>query len=357
VTGNAQHAQKAIQIIDAWSAVFVEIVPADGSPGVQDSLEADWYAPIWVNAAEILRHYGGSGWTSANINRFGSRMANHFRQHANGWAGSGGCCPNQGISAAYARMAVGIYLDDQATYDSGLNHYRNTMLARSVAPSGELLEINRIAGGDCGHSAYNIEGGVQIAELAYHQGGADLYQLKLSGDTTPRLLSGIEWMARCITNGQNTTSEGFVHCSTQKPLGFEAAYNHYINRLSGYSLPNTSALLGQIRPLDQGTGKFVPWDTLTHAQLSAGSGGGTPTPTASPTATTQPSGTAQPTATATARPTATPTSGGATTWAANTFYSVGTNVTYSGVSYRCQQAHTSQAGWEPPNTPALWQRL
>ena len=25
-----------------------------------------------------------------------------------------------------------------------------------------------------------------------------------------------------------------------------------------------------------------------------------------------------------------------------------------GKLYRCEQAHTSQEGWEPPNVPALW---
>src|SRR5688500_1232369 len=43
-----------------------------------------------------------------------------------------------------------------------------------------------------------------------------------------------------------------------------------------------------------------------------------------------------------------------TGWTTNTFYSVGSLVSYSGRNYRCQQAHTSQAGWEPPNVPALW---
>ncbi|MEV7231015.1 MULTISPECIES: carbohydrate-binding protein [Polymorphospora] len=30
---------------------------------------------------------------------------------------------------------------------------------------------------------------------------------------------------------------------------------------------------------------------------------------------------------------------------------------YKGVSYRCLQGHTALVGWEPPNVPALWQRL
>jgi chitin-binding protein len=32
-------------------------------------------------------------------------------------------------------------------------------------------------------------------------------------------------------------------------------------------------------------------------------------------------------------------------------------VTYNGVSYQCLQAHTALVGWEPPTTPALWQKI
>ncbi|WP_381559315.1 trypsin-like serine protease [Streptomyces eurythermus] len=45
------------------------------------------------------------------------------------------------------------------------------------------------------------------------------------------------------------------------------------------------------------------------------------------------------------------------TWAAGTVYQAGDTVTYGGASYRCLQGHQAQAGWEPPNAPALWQRL
>lgn len=54
-------------------------------------------------------------------------------------------------------------------------------------------------------------------------------------------------------------------------------------------------------------------------------------------------------------PTDPPPTGG--TWAAGTAYPVGAQVTYGGGSYRCLQSHTALPGWEPPNTPALWQAL
>ncbi len=42
-------------------------------------------------------------------------------------------------------------------------------------------------------------------------------------------------------------------------------------------------------------------------------------------------------------------------WAPNTYYSIGSIVSYGGTNYRCIQAHTSLTGWEPSVVPALWQ--
>lgn len=41
-------------------------------------------------------------------------------------------------------------------------------------------------------------------------------------------------------------------------------------------------------------------------------------------------------------------------WAAGTDYAVGDRVSDGGVLYKCRQAHTSQDGWDPAATPALW---
>ncbi|SNS88648.1 chitin-binding protein [Streptosporangium subroseum] len=80
-------------------------------------------------------------------------------------------------------------------------------------------------------------------------------------------------------------------------------------------------------------------------------GGGTTNPNPTPTPT--------PTVTPTPRPTPTPTPtaqpGG--TWKAGTAYTAGSQVTYGGLTYRCLQPHTAITGWEPPNVPALWQRV
>jgi chitinase len=87
---------------------------------------------------------------------------------------------------------------------------------------------------------------------------------------------------------------------------------------------------------------------LDFTKVFTGGGGGTTQPPTTPT-------TRPPTTSPTTPPTTPP--GGTTTWVPNHAYKVGDVVTYNGVSYRCLQAHTSIVTWEPPNTPALWQRL
>jgi DNA-binding beta-propeller fold protein YncE len=42
-------------------------------------------------------------------------------------------------------------------------------------------------------------------------------------------------------------------------------------------------------------------------------------------------------------------------WTTGTSYAVGALASYSARNYACLQAHTSQAGWEPPAAPSLWQ--
>ena len=41
-------------------------------------------------------------------------------------------------------------------------------------------------------------------------------------------------------------------------------------------------------------------------------------------------------------------------WTVDTAYAVDVRVRYGTTLYKCVQAHTSQSGWEPDKTPALW---
>lgn len=44
-------------------------------------------------------------------------------------------------------------------------------------------------------------------------------------------------------------------------------------------------------------------------------------------------------------------------WSAGQAYTTGYKVQHGGKLWRCLQAHTSQEGWEPENTPALWEEI
>ena len=44
-------------------------------------------------------------------------------------------------------------------------------------------------------------------------------------------------------------------------------------------------------------------------------------------------------------------------WRTDTAYTVDERISHEGLLYRCVQAHTSQAGWTPDLTPALWARV
>ena len=41
-------------------------------------------------------------------------------------------------------------------------------------------------------------------------------------------------------------------------------------------------------------------------------------------------------------------------WSVEKAYATGDRVQHEGTLYKCVQAHTSQADWTPPMTPALW---
>lgn len=44
-------------------------------------------------------------------------------------------------------------------------------------------------------------------------------------------------------------------------------------------------------------------------------------------------------------------------WVLDVAYKVDDRRRYAGALWKCLQAHTSQAGWEPPNVPALWKKV
>jgi chitinase len=145
--------------------------------------------------------------------------------------------------------------------------------------------------------------------------------------------------------GQNDTAGDVVSQANAQTI-VNWAHANGIGRLAFWSIGRDQPCAGGgVSPNCSGLGGSA----LDFTKIFNGGGGTGPT--------------TKPTTPPTTRPTTTPpttpptTQPGGTTWAANHAYKIGDVVTYNGVSYRCIQAHTSLTGWEPPNVPALWQRL
>lgn len=116
-----------------------------------------------------------------------------------------------------------------------------------------------------------------------------------------------------------------------------------IKLLAIWNIADTAMAFYNCVDLQVGTGTTTPTTPTTTSTTPT-------TTTTTPTTTTPTTTTTLPTTTTT-----TPPSGG--DWATGVAYTVGTQVTYNGGSYRCVQPHTSLTGWEPPNAASLWQKL
>jgi hypothetical protein len=67
LTGDKAHAAKAIEILNAWSALLKE------HKGHNAPLQSAWVCSVMPRAAEILR-YSDSGWSPAEIERFSNML-------------------------------------------------------------------------------------------------------------------------------------------------------------------------------------------------------------------------------------------------------------------------------------------
>ncbi len=264
VTGDRKHAQKSIEIMDAWSGVFKKMVSLNFGER-QRALESGWAAIPWTAAAEIIRHYnrGAAQWPPQSIKRFES-MLGTLDDYCSFLDNPKSRVPNQELICADARMAIGIFRDDQSGYKEGRELWKG-LLENAVHESGENWEICR----DATHAQYVIACLVYGAEIGFHQGD-DLYGIKLENQPKPRLWYGLEYLAKLNLGIPQDTPwrkqgmknfKGYGNGRT----GWEMAYNHYARRKK-MALPASEKLLtDHTRPV-AGDQHFILWDTLTHGR-------------------------------------------------------------------------------------------
>jgi hypothetical protein len=238
ITGDADHAAKSVEILNAWSATLTEIVGTDAQ------IAAAYPANKLVNAAEILRYTYGE-WGSSDVEAFQSMMRDVFYPlvTAPGDAGWGG-------ASIKASLGIGVFLDDAAIFEHALEAFDDNpcaSLTRYIDPTGQPA--------DSGHSQQTAQLGIgnlaEAAEMAWHQ-GVDLYAA-----SDQRLLTGFEYVAKYnlgeavafSTGGSCTSNYSTLSDSGRGDLRpiYEMVWNHYENR-AGLRAPFTKQAAGAIRP-------------------------------------------------------------------------------------------------------------
>jgi hypothetical protein len=264
-TGNATRAQKAIQIMNAWSGTIT------GHTDHNEDLQTGWAGSNWTKAAEIIRHTG-AGWASADITRFQNMLMNVYYAEISSGSGSNG---NWELIMTDAIIGIGVFCNNRTVFNRGLELWRGRVPAyvyitsdgsapkappgRSrpnwYGPSRYVEGLAQETCRDLGHTSYGLAAMSYTAETARIQ-GVDLYN-----EQSRRLRAGWEFNTR-LQNGWS--GDGLCTINRSFHETGEVAYNHFVNRL-GLSLPNTLTFVNGKRPM--GYDHHMVWETITHAQI------------------------------------------------------------------------------------------
>ncbi|MFE9560855.1 alginate lyase family protein [Streptomyces sp. NPDC006487] len=278
VNGKASHARKAVQIMDAWSAVMKR--HAEDNAGLQ----AAWSGSTWARAAEIV-HADYPGWGDGRVARFKEMLRTAYlpavRAQVPSYNG------NWELAMTDAALGISVFLEDRAVFRESLERFRERVPAyfylkrdgaHPLAPPrtgidspdevtsywfGQGAYVDGIAQETCRnlmHVGYALAASAHIAETAWHQ-GVDLY-----GEQGERLRAALEFHSKYQLGEE---APGWL-CGgkLERTMGpdLEVALQHYAVR-SGAKLPYTRELVEKTRPA--GTDDlFVAWETLTHGEAA-----------------------------------------------------------------------------------------
>ncbi|MFE4799369.1 alginate lyase family protein [Streptomyces sp. NPDC056708] len=286
VTGVRAHADKARDILNAWSASLTAITGADGPLG------AGLQAFKFVNAAELLRHSGYDGWSYADIARCeGSFLdvwypaVSGYMLYANG---------NWDLTSVQSILAIGVFCEQRTLFEDALRFAaagagNGSVRNRVVTVGGQGQESGR----DQGHEQLAVGLLADAAQVAWNQ-GVDLW-----GFDDHRILANVEYAARYNLGGDvpftpdlDRTGKYIKTTVSDKARGnlppiYEMAYAHYAG-VRGLDAPHTRAVV--FRGVDgarvvEGSNDDLPsFGTFTYADATAPERPGVPTPPAGVTA-------------------------------------------------------------------------
>ena len=219
ITGKQPHANKSIEILNAWAGKLKKVSGIDGvlASGLQGFQ--------FVNAAELVRHTN-SGWTEVEAKRCEASFKNawlptieHYAYFANG---------NWETAALQTKMAIAVFCDDSDLFEETIRYSVNgcgngSIPNMIVYPSGQCQETTR--------AQHYVQLGIGLltcaAEVAWQQ-GVDLY-----GWNNNRILKGYEYIARF-------------------GLGEEVPYRHHLDRTGKYGFGGRNNHYTEISKISRG---------------------------------------------------------------------------------------------------------
>ncbi len=227
LTGQDVYAKKAAEILNAWSSTLESISNHDAR------LLVGMEGYDFCNAAELLKHTW-DGWASLEQAAFEEMLRGVFYPVIKGFYPSAN--GNWDASMLQTMLAMGVYLDDRAMFERGIDYYLNGKGNGAVRnyfkSSGQCQESGR----DQAHTQMGLDFLACTCEIAWNQ-GIDLY-----GAYEDRLLKGFEYTAKYnlgfdVPYEPYRSFEGRYHYKTisddsrgrLRPM-FEKVLNHYENR-------------------------------------------------------------------------------------------------------------------------------
>jgi hypothetical protein len=277
LTGEEVHAQKAVEILDAWSATLT------GHTNSNAPLQAGWSGASFARAGELMKHTY-DGWTASRVQRFEAMLRDvHLPQvlidrrpnHNGNWE----------LIMMDAAVGISVFLDDGDAFDAAIDIWRRRVPAYFYLESdgplpqpppdgtkdtpeeliaywhGQTTFVDGLSQETCrnfGYVGWGIDATSHVAETARLQ-GLDLY-----GEVGERVTKALEFHAKYDLGEE--PPDWLCGGTKQRTLGptLEVAFNHYHNRV-GADLKRTERLLltSGIRPT--GANYFLAWETLTHA--------------------------------------------------------------------------------------------
>jgi hypothetical protein len=281
-TGQEAHAQKAAEILNAWSGTLKNHTGESGKERVQ----AAWAGSLFPLSAEILRSTYPR-WPEASRKRFSQMLNQAFVPLI--YDGMPTYNGNWELSMGDALCAIGVYNDDEAIFDRGVTLWRQRLPAYFYMERDGSLPIRPTAakfvdaallkywhnpqrfvdglcqetGRDFGHTELGLDAAVCTAEITYHQ-NRNLYT-----EGADRICAACEFHSYYELGNPPPSwlFGGKLNMKRVSPT-YEIAYNHYHNCLHK-ELPWTSKLLTEQIRQQSGASFVMLRETLTHADLSA----------------------------------------------------------------------------------------